>query len=538
MYNEFQSITHESDECLSRGICTVSPTLSSLQEVILLYLKELAFYLLKLKGFGMANEEIKKIVLEALFNVVTNVEYNQENFHEIILQLDTNITQSKALYEKICLEKNVDIESVKTYFKHSKIFSLTEAIKRGEKYFLKKIHSFTPKQKDLFDIMLFLVKSISIKIVEIKRLGKDHNDAYYAVLSILNKMNLSINEFSEEEAKKEIEQIIKMYYDVARFVFLAQIELYGEIKETEVSFSAQAGKAILVSGSDYKKLELVLKATENTEIGVYTHGMEMLMAHAFPKIHSHPNLKGHFGLGLDTSLVDFASFPGAILMTKGTIQRIEYLYRGRLFTLDPIPSQGVVKLKDDNLEPLIKSALDAPGFTHAQHKPSIKVGFDEQIISNKINEIMDKIAKKEIKHLYIIGLLNYQGLHKQYFQKFFELMPKDCYAISLCHEISGKNIFHLNSFYDYSLIYKILKEMNEKIPLNEINMSAFITKCDQHIISNLLYLKHVGIKNVYMCKCPPTLISPPLMETLQETFDIKEFADAKKDLEDTLGEKL
>lgn len=539
MHNEFQQnelkiMPHEYDECLSRGICSISPTLSSLQEVILLYLKELAFYLLKLKDFGVTNNEIKDMVTDCLFNIVTNVEYDQEKFHKIILYLDRNIEQSKFLYEKMCVENDLDVERVKTYFKHSKSFSLTEAIKKGEKYFLKKMNNLSAKQRDLFDIMLFLVKSMSIKLIEIKKLDKDFDEAYYAILSTLNRMNANINEFSEEESKKEIEQLIKVYYNTARRIFLTQIECYGNIKETEVSFSTYPGKAILVSGSDYKKLELVLKASEGTEIGVYTHGIEMLMAHAFPKFNSHPNLKGHFGMGMDTSLVDFASFPGAILMTRGTVQKIEYLYRGRLFTLDPIPSQGVAKLTEDNLEPLIKSALDAPGFIHGQEKQSIKVGFDVEGIRNAVNKILDKIFKKEIKHLFIVGLINYPPMQKNYFQKFFELLPPDCYAISLCHDVKAKNVFYLDSFYDYSLIYKVLKMLGEKQPLSDLNISVFLTKCDKHTISNLLYLKYAGIKNLYMCKCPPTLISPGIMQTLQESFDIKEITDPKKDITEVL----
>lgn len=539
MYNEYQTIPGEYDECLSKGICSVNPTSSSIQEIMLLYLKELAFYLLKLKEFGVTNEAIKDTVINILFNIIASAEFNQEQFHDIIAELDSEIAQSKMLYEKFCKDKNVDIESIKTYFKHSKHFSLTDAIKKGEKYFLKKSNTFTTKQKDLFDIMLFLVKSMGIKMIEAQRLGKGHDATYYAILSMLNKMNFSIYEFSEEEVRNEINNVIETYYDLAQFVFLAQIESYGEMESAEVSFSNKEGKAILISGSDFKKLELVLKAVENTGINVYTHGLEMLMAHSFPKLRSHPNLKGHFGLGMDTSLMDFATFPGAILMTKATLQKVEYLYRGRLFTLDPIAPPGVVKIKDNNFEQLIHSALDAKGFTHTQHKPSIKVGYSEKEVDKKIDEIVEKLKQKQIRHLYIMGLSNYpDASHKEYFERFFELLPDDCYAISLCHKKHGKNIFHIDAFYGYSLVYQILKKFKQQLAIDQIDMSVFLTKCDKHTISNLLYLKHIAVKNVYMSKCSPSLVNPALIKTLQEIFDIREISDAKKDLEDTLGQKL
>lgn len=533
MYNEYQTMPHETNECLTKGLCSVSPTLSSLQEVILLYIKELAFYLVRLKDFGVTNEPIKELIVYAFFNIVTNAEYNQEQFQDVMSKLDYNIGQSKVLYESFCEKNNVTPETLKTYFKHNKRFSLSDAIKRGEKYFLKKTQTATVEQKNIFDIMLFLVKSMSIKFVEISRLGKNYDDAYYSTLSLLCAMNFT--DFSIEKAKEEIKKFIYSYYGLVRDVFRAQVEAFGRPTLVEVSFSTEIGKAILVSGSDYKKLENILIATKGKDIGVYTHGIEMLMAHAFPKLREYPNLKGHYGAGFDSSIIDFSTFPGAIIMTKGTLQRIEYLCRGRLFTLDPIAPLGVVRIKDDDYQPLINSALGSKGFTKTIPRAPMKVGFQKETLYKKVDEIIDKMISKEIKHLYIIGLLNVPVSNEQYFEKFFELLPKDCFAISLSVKKTADNVLHIDSFYDYSLVYKIIKRIEAKIPINEANMSIFLTRCDKHTISNLLYFKEIGIKNVYVTKCPSNLINPVLFSALLESFDIREFSDAAKDIKDTIN---
>lgn len=533
MYNDFKMIIpEENTECLTRGICSVNPTLSSLHEIILLYLKGLSFYLLKLKEFGITKDDLKDKMYQALFTIIINAEYNQVQFQDLISSLYDNILQLKSLYEKTCQERNCDIQSLKLYFKYSKTFDLTTAIRKGEKYFLKKIQSFSPKQKDMHDIMLFLAKGIGINLIELQRLGKTHDEAYYTLLSLLHAE--IPKDFSEEYVKQQVKKIMDIYYDVAKTLFLTKIELYGELIQTEVSFSTSVGKAILVSGSDFKQLELVLKAVENTEISVYTHGIEILLAHAFTKLHSHPNLKGHFGAGLESSLIDFATFPGVVLMTKGTLQRIEYLFRGRLFTLDPIAPMGIVKIKDYNFEPLIKSALEAGGFIKAQEKPPIKVGFDEKEINKKLDNIADKIIKQEIKHLFITGLVNFPSTNKEYFQKFFEILPKDCFAISFFYPTDKENTIYLDSYYNYVLFYKILEKLREKIPFEKIDTTIFLTKCDKYTIVNLLCLKNIGIKNVYMCKCPPTLINPSIINTLQEIFGIKEFSNPQTDIEEIL----
>jgi hydroxylamine reductase len=527
--HEYQVNQYEiEDECMPKGICSINPIMSSLHEIVLLYLKGLAYYLLKLKEFGATNQQVKETVLFAISNIITNVEYNQEDFHNLIEKLYNYIFQAKVLYEKMCIEKNIEIETPKTYFKYSKDFSLMDAIRKGEKYFLKKSMSFSQIQKDLYEIMVFLGKSIALKLLELQRLGKDDEGAYYAIIVLLNTINPE--NFIEEKIKLEIDNAIKIYYNMFKEVFSTQIELYGKMTQVEVSFSTKPGKAILVSGTDYKKLENVLKAVEGTEINVYTHGLEMLMANAFPKLRSHPNLVGHFGTSMESALMDFASFPGAILMTKATLQRIEYLYRGRLFTLDPIASSGVTAIKNNDFEPLIKAAFEAKGFTHATQKPSRMVGYNEAELNKKTDWIVDQITKKKLNHFFIIGLLNSPNpSYRNYLEKFFALLPKDSFVFSLCCSVNTDKIYHLDSFYDYSLLYKLLKRIKDKLPLDKINLSIFLTRCDKHTISHLLYLKHIGIKSLYMCKCPPHLINPSLVKTLQEAFDIKEMTDPQTD---------
>lgn len=534
MYNEFQIYISESDECLTKGICSINPTLSSVQEIILLYLKELSFYLLKLKSFGITNDSIKNEFIYAIANIVSDAEYNQDQFHNLISKLYNDIEQSKTLYEKFCKENSLEIQTVKTYFKFSKNFTITDAIKKGEKYFIKKSQSMTQKQKDLFDIMLMLIKGMCIKIIEYERMcNEEEKDGYYAILTLLNSMILG--DLSEEKMVKSIDDFIQVYYKIVKKVFYVQKELYGEITPTEVSFSTHLGKAILVSGTDFNKLERILKATEGLNINVYTHGLEMLMAHAYPKLKAFSNLKGHFGSGLDSAMVDFASFPGAILMTKSTLQKVEYLYRGRLFSLDPIPPRGVVKIINNDFEPLIKSALDAKGFTFTKEKAPLIVGYNKTEVMNTIDKVIEKITNKEINYLFIVGLLNAPNLiYKPYFEKLFETISKDSFVFSMCCPISKDNVYHLDSFFDYSLFYQLLKRIQTKISISEINMTVYLTRCDKHTVANLLYLKRLGIKNVFMCKCSNNLLNPSLVKTLQDIFGIKEISDVSRDLEEII----
>jgi hydroxylamine reductase (hybrid-cluster protein) len=62
----------------------------------------------------------------------------------------------------------------------------------------------------------------------------------------------------------------------------------------------------------------------------------MMLAHTFPKFSEYKRLKGQYGQGLENCLLDFATFPGPIILTAHSLHNIENFYRGRLFTTDYI----------------------------------------------------------------------------------------------------------------------------------------------------------------------------------------------------------
>jgi len=533
-YNYYQTTPYEHDEFSSKGPDSACPSLCFLQEIILIYLKELAYYLLKLKEFGATNNIIKDNVIEAISGIIANVEYNHSQFEKLIMVLSKDLSQAKLLYSNICKKNNKECNFLKTHFKHGKVFDINDIIKKGELYFIKKNMMYTAEQKHLFDIMLFLVKNMCLRIIQIKSYNKNYEEAYNSILVMLNSMH--IDDAPIEKTKSIIENGTQQYHTLIKQLSDAQEEAHGARESVYISFAPKTGKAILVSGIDLTQLEAILKATKDRGVDVYTHGMTMLMAHTLANFRTYPNLVGHFGKGSDNSLFDFAAFPGAILTTRYLFQRVEYLYRGRIFTTDDFAPKGFVKIQNNDFEPLIQAALVSKGFTKHQQEVIMKVGFRQKEIEESVHDIIGKMERNEIKHLYIIGLLKSENEYKEYFDEFLKLMPKDCYALSLSYDKKEENILHIDSFYDHLFIYKLLEEMGKKIPLSELKISIFITKCDQYTIVNVINFKNLGINSIYLCKCIPTLVNPALAYTVRKTFGINEFTTPAQDLEKTLAE--
>ena len=137
-YNYYQYDDYNFDSCTAKGVCSTDPTISSLQEVIIMYLKQLAFYTLKLKKRGVTNKIIRDNILNTISGLVSNTEYSQEQFKNIILTIYENLRQSKILYERVCKDNNLSAEKLEKKIHFSKKLDLNEAIKQGEKEFIKK----------------------------------------------------------------------------------------------------------------------------------------------------------------------------------------------------------------------------------------------------------------------------------------------------------------------------------------------------------------------------------------------------------------
>ena len=179
-------------------------------------------------------------------------------------------------------------------------------------------------------------------------------------------------------------------------------------------------------------------------------------------------------------------------MTKNEAQNIEYLYRGRLFRTDEISPQGVVKIENDNFQPLIDSAIQAKGFAKGQERNSEIVGYNPDVL----NEKLDDIFSGDYKKVFIIGFSNLSLKQKDYFEKFFELMPQDTFAITFSYNPDKDNVLAINIGNDYPQLYNIMQKIIQKFSITSDKLVFFLTKCDVNSLSNIIYLSN-DINNTY-----------------------------------------
>ena len=524
MTNNFD---YQYDSCISRGICSMNPRTSSLQEVLILYLKNASYYALKLYENEVLDKRVQALILNTISILVSNPQFSENDFNALIHAYNEELPRLINSYKEICNKNDIEPEFLKTVIKYNKEFDIIKAIQLGEKECLKKVKELSQEIQDLYMILFVIAKSICINVLDLETFEIESNDGYLMILTLLNSLNLE--ELDPLELKKLIINAAEFDNKLMKLLRKTQKERYGQQVINEVSYTTTPSKAILVVGSNIRELEDVLEAVKDKEIDVYTHD-EMMIAHTFPKFSEYKNLKGQYGQGIENCLLDFATFPGPIVLTRHSLYNVENLYRGRLYTTDFASSKGVIPIKNKDFSEVIKSAEEAKGFKTGKQCETISIGYN---YDNSKEIIQNKLANKDYTNIFIVGLNGYTLEQQNYFDKLLKQAPSNVLIISLSYCTQRENIICLNACFDVFATVEFAESLSKKYSLP---ITVFYPKCDRHTLSQMIYLKEKENIEVYIGKCTPILLNPNLITTLNNSFGIKGLTSVKKDLNEILGQ--
>lgn len=518
----------DNNECSGHGMCSVSPKISSFQEVVLMVLCHSAYYISKLELMGNNCNCNKCALATALSEMVTTTDYTDEQLLSIITCRFQDMLKLKQLYKEHCKMNNLTCIDLKSSINIYPQMNLSEILAFGQNTIVKKTKRFSVELLRLQELLFLLIKSTALSVVKLLDYGITDKYALDEIVKSLNMFN--DKKLSSRKFKTAMNELAKVDLELWIERTKVQKERFGSISETEVSLSTSAGKAILVSGSSLVDLASLLEVLKNDTIDVYTHG-DLLIAHAFDYFKQFPCLKGHFGSISDNSTIDFATFPGAILLTKHATQNIEYLIRGRLYTTDNIVPKSVIKIENNNFDNLINAAKSAKGFKHGQIRDRISVGINLDEISQKFDDIITKLNSGLYKKLFIVGMANYSIEQADYFDKLFDKVSKDCIVISFSYYSNSENLLHINVANNHPCLLEILNLLFQKIAVTSDNYVYFLAKCDANTISSMIGLRDAGVKNVYLSACPPTVLNPAIIDVLVKLYGINKTTSVQNDLE-------
>lgn len=524
-YNYYAE-NNEYNECSARGACSLAPKVSSLQEVLIIFFRQISYYAQKLDEFDRDISSVTEKIVSGLASIISTTDYTDEQLLNMVSMYYNLLVKTKRDYVSICKENNKRAEELKFGLKITPQMNLSAIIAQGERIFLEKYRKTPSSLKNMTEILLFVLKSICINILELKSLEENDEIAVKSVMSgldILNSPKLNIS-----AVKNTIKELVDVNRSLIDRISKVQVKRFGKIEKKSVSHSTSSGKAILVSGNNMSNLMSLLKEVENKDIDIYTHD-DLLIAHAFESFNKIKQLKGHYGICSENCVLDFATFPGAILLTQNSYRNVEYLYRGRLFTTDDIQPKGVIKLENNDYSKLIESAENAKGFAKGRKLHDETVGYNEEELSRLVDSLAKNFHENKFEKLIIIGHTIKSYKQDEYFEKLLKLSTKKNYVISFSYICQNDNCVFINLANSLPRIYSVLKRLFRDIPLDSARVAFFITKCDVTSISHMISLKKLGAKNIFLSNCQPK-INPSITSTLRSIYGIKLITNPEDDI--------
>ena len=516
----------DTNECVSRATCTLSPTIAALESLAVTFLKHLSFYLLELKKSGAVNLQIQQEIIDVLASLVAVNEYSENELYEIVVNEYFILDEVKNTYLKLAKERDFEPKELILPVDFNAKTTLSQAISMGEKIML--TDEKVSLKNNLLAILLITLQSISINFVNYSKLKEFDSNLFYKIIKVINRLNLE--DISVDTIKNEISKIVNLDYELQINLANAFLLHFGDISKVLVSHSTRKGKAILVSGNNFTSLYEVLKLAKENDIDVYTHS-NLLIAHALGKFNGFENLRGHFGSKTENCILDFATFPGAILMTKNFRNNTEYLYRGRIFSNDYIVPKGVTKVENNDFSPIIESSLSAKGFSKGKTKEDTILGYEESEIMTKFAEIAQKLKVGQISHLYIIGIDALLERETAYYEKFLKCLKEDEFAITFSYNVQRENVLAINVGNFIPLMNRLLSQFFQQANITSSKISFFFTTCDVMTLSSIILLSSKGAKNIYMSQCVPTAVNPTTFDAFITEYNVNITDTPKKDLE-------
>lgn len=511
--------TARGEGCQIGGVCGKQPSSAGLQDEIIAKIKELAFYVDKLRNKNVIDKKADKLMIEGLFTTVTNV----------------NFDDSRLLSIKNDIQSYIDILKEQFPFEYK---SLPVSVEERKALLGDDTHS-------LQEIIMYGLKGAAAYYDHALILGFEDEEiinSFWDMLEFLNKKDAMLADLVANVLKTG-----EINYKVMELLDRANTSTYGHPAPTKVRVTPVKGKAIVVSGHDLKDLEELLKQTEGKGINVYTHG-EMLPCMAYPELNKYKHLVGNYGGAWQNQQTEFKEFPGAILMTTNCIQK-PIDYPERIFTTGLVAWPNVVHVKNHDFSAVIEEALRLPGFTEDEPEKYITVGFARNTVLSVAPKVIEAVKAGKIRHFFLIGGCDGAKMGRDYYTKFAEQVPKDCMILTLA---CGKYRFNKMDFGDIEGIPRLLDigQCNDaysaiKIALaladafetdvNSLPLSFILSWYEQKAVAILLTLLYLDIKNIRLGPSLPAFITPNVLKVLIDKYDIKQITTPEEDLKAILG---
>ncbi|AEX51373.1 hydroxylamine reductase [Rahnella aquatilis CIP 78.65 = ATCC 33071] len=530
----------------AQGMCGKTAETSDLQDLLVAVLEGLSAWALTARGYGIIDEEIDSFAPRAFFSTLTNVNFDSDRIvgyaREAVLYRESLAVRCRLMDPQITVSHPLAaLELVSDKLSELQQQAQQFALNGDKAQIGDDIHG-------LRMLCLYGLKGAAAYMEHAHVLGQSDTAIYAEYHRLMAWLGTQPSDMGELLANAMA--IGKMNFGVMAILDKGETDAYGHPQPTAVNVRPLAGKAILISGHDLKDLQMLLEQTAGTGINIYTHG-EMLPAHGYPELKKFPHLAGNYGSGWQNQQVEFAKFPGPVVMTSNCIIDPNVgNYGDRIWTRSIVGWPGVQHLEGEDFAPVIAQALQLPGFRYSEIEQEITVGFGRQTLLSAADTVIDLVAAKKLRHIFLIGGCDGSRGERSYFTDLARSVPQDCLIMTLA---CGKYRFNKLDFGTLEGLPRLLDvgqcndaysaiilavNLAEKLGcgVNDLPLSMVLSWFEQKAIVILLTLLSLGVKNIATGPTAPAFLTDNLLAILNEKFGLRAITSVEQDLKTMLPE--
>ena len=526
----------------SKGMCGKEATTSDLQDLLIYAVKGVGQYARRARSLGAPDAEAAAFIPHALFTTLTNVNFSNTRMVELIQRAASLRDRVKARYEDAAQKAGVTPETLSGPAAFQPAADMEGMQKQAAAVsVLAGQDSVGADVVGLRNLILYGLKGVCAYTYHAQALGYEKDEVHAGLEKTLDFLASDPTDIAT--LLNEALELGNVNYSTMELLDAANTGTFGTPEPTSVRVTPIKGKAILVSGHEYKDLLNILEATKDKGINVYTHG-EMLPGLAYPKLKAYPHLVGNYGGAWQEQQKEFTEFPGPIVMTSNCMIEPHARYRQRIFTLGPVGWPGVRHLDGKDYSAVVQAALALPGFKEDAPEQRITIGFARDTVLGVADQVIAGVKSGGIRHFFLIGGCDGAAPGRNYYTDFAEQTPQDTVILTLgC----GKYRFNKGEYGSIGGIPRLLdlgqcsdaysaiviatalaKAFNCNI--NELPLSLVISWFEQKAVAVFLTLLSLGVKNIRLGPTMAAFLTPNLINVLVEKFGVQTISTPEADI--------
>ncbi len=524
--------------CTVRGVCGKPDDTAKLQDLLIHTLKGISIYGEKAVEKNALSPDVGNFIFEALFTTITNANFDNDRFYDLIQKALKIREELKAEYGS---EVSEPLHSGATWTVESTSDYLDYAATIGV------LATENEDVRSLRELLIYGLKGIAAYAHHAEILGFRKQEIYDFTVEALAS---TTRDLSVDEMVAMVMKCGETAVTTMALLDEANTSTYGNPELSRVNIGVRNNPGILISGHDLKDMEALLKQTEGTGVDVYTHS-EMLPANYYPQFKKYEHLVGNYGNAWWKQNTEFESFNGPILMTTNCITPVKDSYKDRIFTTGAAGYPGVKHIPEpENGDPkdfseIIALAKSCPPPTPLEEGEIIG-GFAHNQILALADKVVEAVKSGAIKRFVVMAGCDGRHKTRSYFTEVAEALPKDTVILTAGCAKYRYNKLNLgdiggiprvldagqcNDSYSLAVVALKLKEVFNLDDINDLPISFDIAWYEQKAVTVLLGLLALGVKGIRLGPTLPAFLSPNVAKVLVENFDIKPIGDVKSDVE-------